>query len=54
MVWTSAESSDEFPHWERNDENIWKIVQTEACGALSTLLSDKVTFKDNINNLFSV
>lgn len=54
MFWTSAESSDVFPRWEKDDENVWKIVQTEACGAPSTFLSDKVDFKGDINNLFSV
>lgn len=49
-----AKNSDIFPHWEKDDEKVWKIALTEDCGAPSTFLSDKVDVKGNINNLFSV
>lgn len=54
MFWTLVKSSDVFPHQEKGDEKVWEIVQTEDCGALSTFLSDKVDFKGDINNLFSI
>lgn len=54
MFGTLVKSSDVFPHWEKDDEKVGKIVQTEDCGASSTFLSDKVDFKGDINNLFSI
>lgn len=54
MFRTLAKSSDAFPHWVNNDEEVSKIGQIEDYGALSTFLSDKVDFKGDINNLFSV
>lgn len=54
MFWTLAKHNDVFPHWEKDDGNVWKIVQTEDYGALSTFLSDKVDFKGDSNNFFLV
>lgn len=49
-----AQNSDVFPHWEKDDGEVWKTVLTGDCAAVPTILSDKVTFKCDINNLFSV
>lgn len=49
-----AQSSDIFPHWEKDDGEVWKTVPTGDFAAVPTILSDKVTFKCDINNLFSV
>lgn len=49
-----AKGSDRFPRREKDDEKVRKIAHTEDGGSLSTFLSDKVIFKGDINNLFSV
>jgi hypothetical protein len=49
-----SQSCDVCSHWEKDDGELWKTGPTGDRTAVPTILSDKVTFKCDINNLFSV